>query len=105
MDNYKTHNASSIYEFFKPKEAKRLWDRFDFVYTPKHGSWLNMAKIKLQVLNRQCLKQHIPTMEEIKEQVEAWETHRDNKNSKIKWQFTTKDTRIRLKKLYPSIHN
>jgi hypothetical protein len=105
MDNYNTHNASSFYETFKPKEAKKLWDRFEFVYTPKHGSWLNMAEIELQVLNKQCLKQHIATMEEIKEQVEAWKTHRDNKNSKINWQFTTKDARIKLKKLYPSIHN
>ena len=105
MDNYNTHNASSFYESFKPKEAKKLWDRFEFVYTPKHGSWLNMAEIELQVLNKQCLKQHIATMEEIREQVEAWKTHRDNKNSKINWQFTTKDARIKLKRLYPSIHN
>jgi hypothetical protein len=103
MDNYNTHNASSFYETFKPKEAKRLWDRFEFVYTPKHGSWLNMAEIELQVLNKQCLKQHIATIEEVKEQVDAWGTNRDNSKSKINWQFTTKDARIKLKRLYPSI--
>ncbi len=105
MDNYNTHNASSFYETFKPKEAKKLWDRFEFVYTPKHGSWLNMAEIELQVLNKQCLNRHISTMENIKEQVDAWRTHRDNKNSKINWQFTNKEARIKLKRLYPSIHN
>ena len=68
MDNYNTHNASSFNETFKPKEAKRLWDRMEFVYTPKQGSWLNMAEIELQVLNKQCLKRHISTMEGIKEQ-------------------------------------
>jgi hypothetical protein len=105
MDNYNTHNASSFYETFKPEEAKKLWDRFEFVYTPKHGSWLNMAEIELQVLNKQCLNRHISTMESIKEQVDAWRTHRDNKNSKINWQFTNKEARIKLRRLYPSIHN
>lgn len=105
MDNYNTHNASSFYETFKPKEAKKLWDRFDFVYTPKHGSWLNMAEIELQVLNKQCLKRHLSTVEKVKEQVKAWNDDRNNKNSKINWQFTTKDARVKLKRLYPSIHN
>jgi len=105
MDNFKTHNASALYETFEPKEAKRLWDRFEFVYTPKHGSWLNMAEIELHVLNGQCLNKHISTMTEIKEQVKAWESNRNNKNAKINWQFTTKDARVKLKKLYPSIHD
>src|SRR6266545_2296003 len=105
MDNFKTHNASAFYETFEPKEAKRLWDRFDFVYTPKHGSWLNMAEIELHVLNGQCLNRHIPTMTKIKEEVEAWKRNRNNKNSKIKWQFTNKEARVKLKRLYPSIHN
>jgi len=105
MDNYNTHNASSFYETFKPKVAKRLWDRFEFVYTPKHGSWLNMAEIELQVLNGQCLKRHLSTMEMVKEQVDAWKTHRNNKNSKINWQFTNKEARIKLRRLYPSILN
>lgn len=105
MDNYNTHVASALYEAFPPQEAKRLWDRFEFVYTPKHGSWLNMAEIELHVLNGQCLNRHIPTMKKIKEEVEAWNIHRNNKNSKINWQFKTKDARIKLKKLYPSIND
>ena len=105
MDNFKTHSASAFYETFEPKEAKRLWDKFEFVFTPKHGSWLNMAEIELHVLNGQCLNRHISTIEFIKEEVDAWQSHRNNKNSNINWQFTTKDARIKLKKLYPSIHN
>ncbi|HEX4372051.1 MAG TPA: IS630 family transposase [Puia sp.] len=104
MDNFKTHAASAFYETFEPAEAKRLWDRFEFVYTPKHGSWLNMAEIELHVLNGQCLNRHISTMKKIKEEVEAWQRNRNNKNRKINWQFTNKDARVKLKKLYPSIH-
>jgi transposase len=104
MDNFKTHTASAFYETFEPEEAKRLWDRFEFVFTPKHGSWLNMAEIELQVLNGQCLNRHISTIQEIKQEVEAWQIHRNNKNKKINWQFTNKDARVKLKKLYPSIH-
>ena len=87
------------------QEAKRLWDRFEFVYTPKHGSWLNMAEIELHVLNGQCLNRHISTMKKIKDEVEAWQTNRNNKNSKINWQFTNKEARVKLKKLYPSIYD
>ncbi len=105
MDNFKTHAASAFYETFKPEEAKKLWDRFEFVFTPKHGSWLNMAEIELHVLNGQCLNRHISTMEKIKEEVSSWQDNRNNKNSKINWQFTTKSARIKLKRLYPSIHN
>ena len=104
MDNFKTHAASAFYETFEPGEAKRLWDRFEFVYTPKHGSWLNMAEIELHVLNGQCLNRHISTMKKIKDEVEAWQTNRNNKNSKINWQFTNKEARVKLKKLYPSIY-
>jgi len=71
MDNFKTHAASAFYETFEPEEAKKLWDRFEFVFTPKHGSWLNMAEIKLHVLNGQCLNRHISTIEKIKEEVET----------------------------------
>jgi hypothetical protein len=105
MDNFITHNASALYETFAPQEAKRLRDRFEFVYTPKHGSWLNMAEIELHVLNGQCLNRHIATMEEIKQQVEAWQNHRNNKTTKINWQFTNDKARIKLKRLYPSISN
>lgn len=81
-DNLNTHSPRSLYETFKSAEAKRLWDRFEFVYTPKHGNWLNMAEIELHVLNGQCLNRPISTIEEIKSEVEAWQTHRNNKNSK-----------------------
>jgi len=103
MDNFKTHAASAFYETFEPEQAKQLWDRFEFVYTPKHGSWLNMAEIELHVLNGQCLAKHISTFGEIKEQVEAWNTYRNSKNNKINWQFTNKEARVKLRKLYPSI--
>ena len=105
MDNFKTHTASTFYETFEPEEAKKLWDRFEFIYTPKHGSWLNMAEIELHVLIGQCLKRHISTMEKISREVEAWTSNRNNKLSKINWQFTNKDARIKLKKLYPSIQD
>jgi transposase len=104
MDNYKTHSASAFYETFEPEEAKRLSDRFEFVYTPKHGSWLNMAEIEFHVLNGQCLNRHISTLAKIKEEVDAWQENRNNKNSKINWQFENKDARIKLKRLYPSLH-
>lgn len=104
MDNFKTHAAPAFYEAFEPAGAKKLWDGFEFVYTPKHGSWLNMAEIELHVLNGQCLNRHIATMEKIKEEVEAWQINRNNKKSKINWQFTNKDARIKLKKLYPLLH-
>ena len=105
MDNFKTHAPSPFYETFDPAEAKRLWDRFDFVYTPKHGGQLKLAEIKLYVLNGQCLNRHISTIEKIKEEVEAWQTNRNNKNRKINWQFTNKKARVKLKKLYPSIQD
>lgn len=103
MDNYKTHDASAFYEEFEPAEAKRLWDRFELVFTPKHGSWLNMAEIELHVLNGQCLNRHIATIEKVTTEVEAWQKHRNNKNAKINWQFTNEDARVKLKRLYPSI--
>jgi hypothetical protein len=105
MDNFKTHSPSAFYEAFEPSEAKQLWDRFEFVFTPKHGSWLNMAEIELHVLNGQCLNRHIDNRHKIKEEVDAWQNHRNNKTSKINWQFTTKDARVKLKRLYPSFHN
>ena len=105
MDNFKTHTPGALYEAFTPKEAKRIWDRFEFVYTPKHGNWLNMAEIEFHVLNRQCLNRHIPTMEEITKEVAAWQRNRNDKNAVINWRFTNKDARIKLKRLYPSIDN
>lgn len=105
MDNLKTHDPSSLYETFSPEEAKRIWDRFELVYTPKHGSWLNMAEIELHVLNSQCLSRHIASMDEVKKQVCAWQKKRNNKNVKINWQFTNEQARINLKRLYPSVLN
>lgn len=105
MDNFKTHAASALYETFEPEEAKRLWDRFEFIYTPKHGSWLNMAEIELHVLNSQCLNRHIATLEEVRTEAKAWEINRNNKDCKINWQFTNRNARIKLKRLYPSIYS
>jgi len=105
MDNLNTHKPGSLYERFSPIEAKRIWDRFEFIFTPKHGSWLNMAEIELNVLNGQCLNRRIDNIETIINEVDAWQNHRNNKNSKINWRFTTKDSRIKLKRLYPSIED
>ena len=104
MDNLNTHKPGSLYEAFPPQQAKQLWDRFEFVYTPKHGSWLNMAEIELNVLIRQCLNRRIPDIETVADQVEAWQHHRNTQNAVINWRFTTKDARIKLKRLYPTLH-
>ena len=105
MDNFKTHTAGALYETFEPSEAKRIWDRLEFIYTPKHGSWLNMAEIELNVLSKQCLCKHIASIEEVGDEAKHWQNHRNSKANKINWQFTTKDARIKLKKLYPSIYD
>ena len=103
MDNLNTHKPGSLYETFAPVKAKKLWDRFNFVYTPKHGSWLNMAEIELNVLNGQCLNRRIDKMSTIIKECNAWQRHRNNMNAKINWQFTTKKARIKLKRLYPTL--
>jgi transposase len=102
MDNLGTHKPGALYETYKPEEAKQLWDRFEFVFTPKHGSWLNMAEIELNVLMKQCLNRRIDTIEKVEKEVMAWQTARDNKNAKINWRFTTEDARIKLSRLYPT---
>ena len=102
MDNYGTHNPGALYEAYSPEKAKKLWDRFEFVYTPKHGSWLNMAEIELNVLNGQCLKRRIDDIAFVKSEVEAWQDYRNNKDARINWQFTTKKARIKLSRLYPT---
>jgi hypothetical protein len=104
MDNYDTHKAGAFYETFAPEKAKALWDRFEFIFTPKHGSWLNMAEIELNVLMGQCLNRRIDSIDEIKKEVNAWEDARNNKNAKINWQFTTDNARIKLRKLYPTFN-
>lgn len=103
MDNLNTHTPGSLYETFPPDKAKALWDRFDFVYTPKHGSWLNMAEIELNVLTGQCLNRRIDDIEVVEKEVRAWQEHRNNKNAKVNWQFTTEDARIKLSRLYPTL--
>jgi len=103
MDNLSTHKPSALYEAFLPEEAKRIWDRFEFVYTPKHGSWLNMAEIELNVLMGQCLNRRIGDIEIMKQEANAWQQDRNNKNAIISWQFTTDKARHKLKRLYPTI--
>ncbi len=103
MDNLNTHNKSSLYEAFKPAEAKRIANKLEIHYTPKHGSWLDMAEIELGILSRQCLGRRIENMEQLEKEVWAWEEKRNAKKAKVDWQFTTADARIKLKKLYPSI--
>ena len=105
MDNLNTHTPGSIYETFKPEKAKELWDRFEFVYTPKHGSWLNMAEIELNVLTGQCLNRRIDDIGIVEKESLAWQKYRDNKGAKVNWQFATGDDRIKLKRLYPTISN
>jgi len=103
MDNYGTHKPAALYETFSPEEAKRIWDRFEFIYTPKHGSWLNMAEIELHVLMGQCLNRRIGKIDEMRSEVKAWQKERNNKQAKINWQFTNDKARVKLKKLYPTI--
>ena len=105
MDNLNTHEPGSLYETFPPDKAKALWDRFEFVYTPKHGSWLNMAEIELNVLAGQCLKRRIDDIEVVRKEIRAWQEFRNNKNVKVNWQFTTKDARIKLRRLYPTLES
>ncbi|XAH24465.1 IS630 family transposase [Xylophilus sp. GW821-FHT01B05] len=103
MDNLNTHTAGALYETFVPEEAKALWDRFEFVYTPKHGSWLNMAEIELNVMIGQCLDRRIDSIETMRSEVAAWQQRRDNLKAKINWQFTSEDARVKLLRLYPTI--
>ena len=105
MDNLNTHVPGSLYETFSPAKAKALWDRFEFVYTPKHGSWLNMAEIELNVLTGQCLKRRMDNIKFVRNEVLAWQNYRNNKNSKVNWQFTTDDARIKLSRLYPTLED
>jgi len=103
MDNLNTHNIASLYEAFEPNEARQLAERLEIHYTPKHGSWLNMAEIELSALKGQCLDRRIPDMSIMQAEVAAWEKDRNNNTKKIVWQFTTSDARIKLKRLYPKI--
>jgi DDE superfamily endonuclease len=103
QDNLNTHGPASFYEAYPPAEARRLTERFEFHYTPKHGSWLNMAEIELSVLARQCLDRRIPDAPTLAAEVAAWVARRNSAGATIDWQFTTADARIKLKHLYPSV--
>jgi hypothetical protein len=104
MDNLNTHTIGSLYEAFAPATARALAERLEIHYTPKHGSWLNMAETELSVLSGQCLDRRIDRKELMAQEIAAWERDRNTNESKIDWQFTTADARIKLKRLYPSIH-
>jgi len=103
LDNLNTHSTASLYEAFAPEEARRLARRLEIHYTPKHGSWLNVAEIELSALNTQCLNRRIPDIALMRTEVAAWERDRNNRAAKIDWRFTTEDARIKLKRLYPKL--
>ena len=102
-DNLNTHCPASLYTAFSPEEARRMLDKLEFHYTPKHGSWLDMAEIELSILSRQCLDRRIPDQETLRKEVKAWEDQRNNSNSTMEWRFKTEDARIKLKRLYPTL--
>lgn len=101
LDNLNTHNPSSLYEAFEPQEARRLLRKLEFHYTPRHGSWLNMAEIEISVLSRQCLQQRLPSIPELETQVTAWTKQRNAQAAKIKWCFNLDNARTKLARLYP----
>ena len=101
MDNLNTHSLGSLYEAFEPAEARRLASRLEIHYTPKHGSWLNIAEIELRVMSQQCLDRRIPERAQLQHQVSAWQKRRNEANAEVRWQFTTDDARIKLEHLYP----
>lgn len=103
MDNLNTHKFASLYEAFEPHEARRIIEKLDIHYTPRHGSWLNMAEIELSVLSRQCTKARIPDQDTLKTRVTAWQDRRNRQQASVHWQFTTENARIKLHRLYPTI--
>jgi hypothetical protein len=103
MDNLNTHTIGSLYEAFEPDEARRLAERLEIHYTPKHGSWLNIAEIELKALSMQCLDRRIGTKPELKHEVQCWERDRNESAVEVDWQFKTEDARVKLKRLYPTI--
>lgn len=103
LDNLNTHTGASLYEAFAPVEARRLLERVEFHYTPKHGSWLNMAEIEIGVMNAQCLGRRIDNQELIATEVAAWEQRRNEEEAKIRWAFTVSHARVKLAKIYPPI--
>ena len=105
MDNLNTHHPASLYEVFEPAEARRIAQRLEVHYTPRHGSWLNMAEIELGVLARQCLDRRIPDQNILRSEVAAWQAERNQAEIRVDWRFTTADARIKLKSLYPSLQS
>jgi DDE superfamily endonuclease len=103
QDNLNTHTLASLYEAFPPEQARRLAERFEVHYTPKHGSWLNVAEIELSVLARQCLDRRIASAEELRREVGAWQAERNERAVEVRWRFTTAEARIKLHRLYPSL--
>jgi hypothetical protein len=103
QENLSTHKAASLYEAFRPAEARRLVERFEWHFTPKHDSWLNMDETELSVLSLQCLDRHIPRKDTLTGEVSAWEAARNKHHAKADWQFTTADARVKFKRLYPSL--
>lgn len=103
IDNLNTHTGASLYKTFSPQEARRILDRLELRYTPKHGSWLNMAEIELSILSRQCMDRRIADTDTLKSEVAAWVSPRNHCAEPMKWRFTTADARIKLKHLYPTI--
>lgn len=103
LDNLNTHGSHSLYEAFEPEEASRISERIEWHFTPKHGSWLNMAEIELSVLARQCLKERMESLEYLEREVAAWQARRNAASTRVDWQFTTADARRKLKSLYPKI--
>jgi DDE superfamily endonuclease len=102
-DNLNTHKPASLYEAFEPEQARRILERLEWHYTPKHGSWLNIAEIELSALARQCLDRRIESREELERAVSAWTEERNERGVEVKWRFTTADARIKLRRLYPAI--
>ena len=102
-DNLNTHSPASLYKAFSPEETRRLAERYEWHYTPVHGSWLDMAEIEIGIMSRQALSKPLPDLESFREQVRNWTIKRNAKQSKINWQFTTQDARIKLSRLYPTI--
>ncbi len=104
LDNLNTHTPAALYQTFAPSEAKRILDRIEFHYTPKHGSWLNMVEIELSVLSRQCLKRRIPDLETMKQETASWEKERNQQQATVNWRFSNQDARVKLKRLYPQLN-
>lgn len=103
MDNLNTHTGASLYKAFSPDLAHSILEKLEFIYTPKHGSWLNIAECEFSVLSRQCLSRRLPDIETVNEQIQSWSSQRNQLNQPLDWQFTTADARIKLKRLYPNI--